>query len=172
MEFYHVFTHSVHACCSVDQSNNNKYQHWHNLLVQKRVLRGSIEVVTNAICFTNNGAPVNVQKWGISRNGLMYGGGFESMYSKLILAFWEMRRTNAVTAVADVKINEINGKCLLFWHLLIRFVFCTCAKPTTVYQANGGAFFKMLLHFAENWKCGTKQAIWSCHCAQHNERCC
>lgn len=32
-----------------------------------------------------------------------------------------MRLVKIVPAAADVKMNEINEKCSVFWHLLIRF---------------------------------------------------
>lgn len=92
-------------------------------------------------------------------------------------SFWKMREVNFVTVVADVKMNEINGKRLLFWHLLIRFYFAR-APPNTHTQRNrwsikrntlrtrenGETFFiKSSLCAFWNWKCGSKQAIWSCH---------
>lgn len=82
----------------------------------------------------------------------------------------------------DVKMcamNEINGKCSLFWHLLIRFVLHVCkwtlyciwtmAKMWMIFFIWKTRKKRRMFHSPdENWKCSTKQAIWSCHC-KHNK---
>lgn len=73
-----------------------------------------------------------------------------------------MRWMNVMTVVADGKMNEINGKRSVFWHLLIHFVLHVC-KPTSLFHRNGSAFFQKTENQKEKKKTKNRRAPnWKC----------